>query len=186
MDVICLSVKLNLIHPYHLHVKGKLMSKYIFLDIDGVLSSRDWFEQNKHTKGYTEINPDKVKLLKEIVDRTDAKIILSSTWRSLAAHDGKPEHEMYTYLTNSLKGFGLSISDQTPYIQQNRPQEIKTWLENNTNEGDCYVSLDDDYSYDAYKECGIQACLVKTSFYESNGGLREEHVEKAIKILNGE
>ena len=85
------------------------MSKYIFLDIDGVLNSMDWFEQNKYTKGYTEINPGKVKLLKEIVDRTDAKIILSSTWRSLAAHDDKPEHEMYTYLRTSLEEFGLSI-----------------------------------------------------------------------------
>lgn len=161
------------------------MNKYIFLDIDGVLNSRDWFEQNKHIKGYIEINPDKVKMLKEIVDSTGAQIILSSTWRSLAAHDDKPEHEMYTYLKTSLEEFGLSISDQTPCMQQNRPQEIKAWLENNINEGDRYVSLDDDYSYEAYKQQGIEECLVKTSYYEANGGLRVEHVEKAIKILNG-
>lgn len=186
MDVICLSVELNLIHPYYLHVKEKIMSKYIFLDIDGVLNSMDWFEQNKYAKGYTEINPDKVKMLKEIVDHTDAKIILSSTWRDLAARDDEPEHEMYTYLKHSLEKFGLSISDQTPYIQQNRPQEIKAWLENNANESDYYVSLDDDYSYEAYEQYGLEEHLVKTSFYESNGGLRKEHVEKAIKILNGE
>lgn len=162
------------------------MNKYIFLDIDGVLNSMDWFKQNKNVKGHIEINPDKVKMLKEIVDCTSAQIILSSTWRSLAAHDDKPEHEMYTYLKTSLEKFGLSISDQTPCIQQNRPQEIKVWLESNTNEDDRYVSLDDDYSYAAYKECGIEECLVKTSFYEPNGGLRKEHVEEAIKILNGE
>ena len=167
--------------------RKRSMNKYIFLDIDGVLNSMDWFKQNKHVKGYMEINPDKVRMLKEIVDCTGAKIILSSTWRSLAAHDDKPEHEMYTYLKTSLEEFGLSISDQTPYIQQNRPQEIKAWLENNTNEQDVhYVSLDDDYSYDAYKEYGIEECLLKTSFYESNGGLMKEHVKKAIKILNGE
>ena len=165
---------------------NNIMNKYIFLDIDGVLNSMDWFEQNKYTKGYTEINPEKVKLLKEIVDRTDAKIILSSTWRSLAAHDDKPEHEMYTYLRTSLEEFGLSISDQTPCIKQNRPQEIKTWLENNANESDHYVSLDDDYSYESYKQYRIEEHLVKTSFYESDGGLRQEHVDKAIKILNGE
>lgn len=161
------------------------MNKYIFLDIDGVLNSMDWFKQNKSVTGYIEINPDKVKLLKEIVDCTGAKIILSSTWRDLVANDNKPEHEMYTYLKNTLEKFGLSISDQTPCIQQNRPQEIKDWLENNTNDGDHYVSLDDDYSYEAYEEYGIGECLVKTSFYEPNGGLRKEHVEKAIKILNG-
>lgn len=37
------------------------MNKYIFLDIDGVLNSMDWFEQNKYVKGYTEINPDHVE-----------------------------------------------------------------------------------------------------------------------------
>ncbi len=163
------------------------MNKYIFLDIDGVLNSRDWFEQNIGITGRIEINPVKTKLLKQIVDYTDAKIILSSTWRNLAAYGEKPEHEMYTYLTNSLEQFGLFISDQTPYIQQNRPQEIKAWLENNINEEDIrYVSLDDDYSYESYKEYGIEKCLVKTSFYEPDGGLRKEHVEKAIKILNGE
>ena len=164
---------------------NNIMNKYIFLDIDGVLNSMDWFKQNKGVAGHTEINPDKVKMLKEIVDQTDAKIILSSTWRDLAAHDDRPEHEMYTYLKTSLEEFGLSISDQTPYIQQNRPQEIKDWLENNTNEGDHYVSLDDDYSYEAYRQYGIEECLVKTSFYEPDGGLRKEHVEKAVKILNG-
>ena len=160
------------------------MNKYIFLDIDGVLNSKDWFEQNKNITGYIEINPKKVKLLKEIVEQTGAIIILSSTWRELAAHDDRPEHEMYTYLKTSLEKFGLSISDQTPYIQQNRPQEIKAWLENNTNEGDRYVILDDDYSYEAYKQCVLEGHLVRTSFYEPDGGLREEHVAKAIRILN--
>ena len=59
------------------------MRKIIFLDIDGVLNSMDYFEQTKDCKGYTEINPEKVKLLKEIVDRTGAEIVLSSTWRDL-------------------------------------------------------------------------------------------------------
>lgn len=164
---------------------NNIMNKYIFLDIDGVLNSMDWFKQNKGVAGHTEINPDKVKMLKEIVDCTGAQIILSSTWRSLAAHEDKPEHEMYTYLKTSLKKFGLSISGHTPCMQQNRPQEIKAWLENNINEGDRYVSLDDDYSYEAYRQYGIEECLVKTSFYEPDGGLRKEHVEKAVKILNG-
>lgn len=162
------------------------MNKYIFLDIDGVLNSKDWFEQNKNNTGYIEINPKKVELLKEIVEQTDAIIILSSTWRELAAHGNRPEHEMYTYLTESLKEYGLSISAQTPYIQDNRPKEIKSWMENNISKGDHYVILDDDYSYEIYKRYGLEKCLIQTSFYEPDGGLREEHVEKAIRILNGE
>lgn len=90
------------------------MNKYIFLDIDGVLNSMDWFKENRETSDYTEIDPEKVKLLKEIVDKTGAEIILSSTWRELAAHDSKPDHPMYTYLVNSLKQFGLYIKDHAP------------------------------------------------------------------------
>lgn len=49
------------------------MDKYIFLDIDGVLNSNDWFEKNKDVDGLVEIDPSKLILLKEIVDCTEAK-----------------------------------------------------------------------------------------------------------------
>lgn len=78
------------------------MDKYIFLDIDGVLNSNDWFEKNKDVDGLVEIDPSKLILLKEIVDCTEAKIILSSSWRSLGRRDDKPDNEIYTYLLNSL------------------------------------------------------------------------------------
>ena len=40
-----------------------------------------------------------------------------------------------------------------------------------------------------YVQYGIGECLIKTEFWsdtEETGGLQEWHVEKAIKILNGE
>lgn len=46
--------------------------KIIFLDIDGVLN----YENSK-----SKVEEEKVKLLKEIVGRTDAEIVLSSDWR---------------------------------------------------------------------------------------------------------
>ena len=163
------------------------MNKYIFLDIDGVLNSNDWFEKNRNTKECVEIDPSKVKLLKEIVDCTGAKIILSSTWRSLGRRDHRPDHEMYIYLLNSLKRFGLSIADHTPYINQNRPQEINEWLKENCDIANTrFISLDDDYRYSEYGKYGIEDCLIKTSFYENNGGLQRRHVDRAIEILNGE
>ena len=51
-----------------------------------------------------------------------------------------------------------------------------------------FVSLDDDFSKDDYDKYGIGECLVKTTFYcddISEGGLQQEHVDKAIEILNG-
>ena len=51
------------------------------------------------------------------------------------------------------------------------------------NEVKSFVILDDDFSIDAYKKYGLENNVVKTSFYEENGGLREEHVKQAISIL---
>ena len=161
------------------------MKKYIFLDIDGVLNCVGWFREHQETDGYTEINPEKVKMLKEIVDSTGAEIILSSTWRNLAAHNGEPEHPMYTYLVSTLKQFGLSIKDHTPYINFNRPKEIKTWLDINVKGREyAFVSLDDDFTQKEYEKYGMGDCLIKTEFFDMNGGLKKEHVNKAIKILN--
>lgn len=161
------------------------MRKIVFLDIDGVLNSADYFDQTKHCKGYSEINPEKVKLLKEIVDRTGSEIVLSSTWRNLAKRKDESEHPMYTYLTDTLREYGLKIIEHTPYIDMNRPKEIKAWLDGQPDTDIKFVSLDDDFPQQKYDEVGIGDCLVKTSFYEKDGGLRREHVEKAVEILNG-
>lgn len=162
------------------------MRKIIFLDIDGVLNSMDYFEQTKDCKGYTEINPEQVKLLKEIVDRTGTEIVLSSTWRGLGKRKNEPEHPMYTYLIDTLKEYGMEIVDHTPYIEQDRPREIKAWLDKQSDKDIRSVSLDDDFPKHKYDEVGIGDCLVRTCFYEKNGGLRQEHVEKAVEILNRE
>ena len=50
----------------------------IFLDVDGVLNNAYTTDR---IKGYIGIDDNKVRLLKQIVDYFDAKIILSSTWR---------------------------------------------------------------------------------------------------------
>lgn len=162
------------------------MRKIVFLDIDGVLNSVDYFEQVKDRKGYKEINPEKVKLLKEIVDRTESEIVLSSTWRDLGKRKNEPEHPMYTYLVDTLKAYGMEIIEHTPYIGQDRPKEIKAWLDNQQDKDIQFVSLDDDFSQQKYDEVGIGNYLVRTSFYKKDGGLRREHVEKAVEILNQE
>lgn len=163
------------------------MRKIIFLDIDGVLNSMDYFEQTKNCKGYTgTINPEKVKLLKKIVDRTGAEIVLSSTWRDLAKRKDEPEHPMYTYLTDILQEYGLKIIEHTPYIDMNRPKEIKAWLDSQPDTDIKFVSLDDDFPQQKYDEVGIGDCLVRTIFFKKDGGLQHEHVEKAIAILNQE
>ena len=57
-------------------------------------------------------------------------------------------------------------------------------LDNQQDKDVRFVSLDDDFTKHEYDEVGIGDCLVRTSFYEKYGGLRKEHVEKAVEILN--
>ena len=67
-----------------------------------------------------------------------------------------------------------------------RPLEIYSWLEEQSEEVR-YVILDDDYPAEEYEEYGLEDHLIRTVFYcfeESEGGLQDTHVEKAIGILN--
>lgn len=157
----------------------------VFLDVDGVLNSMEYF--NSFGKGGArgkDIDESKVLLLKEIVDKTNAKIVLSSTWRQLRDTENEDCMRMWNYLINTLSKYDLCILDVTPIINMNRPKEIKAWLKDYPEKDIKFVSLDDDFSYGGYKKYGIADCLVKTTFYGIDGGLQKEHVDMAIEILN--
>ena len=156
--------------------------KIIFLDVDGVLNDIEWFYHNK----YIDIDEEKVKLLAEIYHRTDAKIVLSSTWREMKSYNDNLSMKTYQMLVDILAKYKMEIIDHTPVHDMIRPLEIKEWLGKHP-EVDKYASLDDDFRFEQYEEYGIGNCLVKTSFYarDGKGGLQPEHVEKAIQILNG-
>ncbi len=160
--------------------------KVIFLDVDGVLNCVGWLKQNDG-KPYDEnsIDLSKVELLKEIIDKTGAKIVLSSTWRNVSGKNGEPDHPMYTYLVETLRKCGIEIYSHTPLINNDRPREIKAWLDRNADTNIKFVSLDDDFGERAYGEQGIDDCLIRTMYWDIDGGLQQEHVEKAIKLLNG-
>ena len=166
------------------------MRKIIFLDIDGVLNSMEYFdqlknaEQSKKIGEYQELDIEKVRLLAEIIANTGAEIVLSSTWRDIGRKEGQRDHPMYQYLVDTLDAFGLKIMDHTPYLDYDRPQEIKEWLNRQEDKDIRFVSLDDDFSPEAYEKYSIGAHLVQTTFYGKNGGLQKVHVQKAINILN--
>lgn len=116
--------------------------KVIFLDVDGVLNSDEYFNSIKDKKINTienQIDINKVKLLKQAVNTTGAKLVLSSSWR-------------YTKNANNLKALLLNygmIVDSTPFLNNERGKEIKKWLDEHKNVED-YVILDDEIfkSYD--------------------------------------
>lgn len=159
--------------------------KVIFLDVDGVLNSIGWMKKNDGNKhGNFEINPENVKMLKEIVDKTGAKIVLSSTWRNVDGTDGEPRHPMYDYLVGELRKLGMEIFSRTPLINNDRPKEIKKWLDETSFDIESFISIDDDFSEKDYEKQGVCNRLIKTQFWDENGGLQRNHVEQAIQLLN--
>lgn len=163
--------------------------RIIFLDIDGVLNSEEFYRSQPETEEYKQfddIDESKVSLLKEIVDATHALIVLSSTWRNLTREGRTNEiaDNLYTYLEETLSKYGLHIESHTPQLGENRPLEIKSWL-NSAPDVTAFVSLDDDFTARQYARYGLDKHLVKTSFYGERGGLQPEHVQQAIDILGG-
>lgn len=161
----------------------------IFLDIDGVLNSLPYFESIKGVKydKYNEISNFHLKKLSEIYHTCNAQIVLSSTWRELDDPLDMNYYPMYGYLVKSLEKYGMKIMSKTPVINMNRPLEIVTWLNNRNNKDSIrFVSLDDDFSEIDYAKYGIEDKLIHTKFFcndISEGGLQQDHVDRAIKIL---
>jgi hypothetical protein len=166
--------------------------KVIFLDIDGVLNvipqGRDEFGSLFHKEFMDN--------LKWIIDETNAKIVISSSWR----HDGlKTLQEMW-----KKRGIAGEVIDVTPtysskyYSEPNysnlpfrerleRGFEIQDWLASH-NDVDKFVIIDDD---DDMLESQMSN-FVRTSenfdhpdMVDWGYGLTKKCAEQAINILKG-
>ena len=173
--------------------------KIIFLDIDGVLNTYQTFKDIKLEEELTgirrvAIDLDKVLLLKEIVDKTGAKLVLSSDWRK---HGKMKKGRLCTKNQNLfdilsiLFDNGLNIYDITPRLRkENRELEIRKWLDDNRDLNiESFIVLDDE-DFDLH---GFKNELVKTMFIATDGngnynpslsGLTRTHVDEAIMKLN--
>ena len=134
--------------------------RVIFLDIDGVLN----------TNSDKEISNDKLKLLSELVSKTGADVVLSSSWRYgwNKPELNKPGTRIYG-LKQLLKDNDIVIKE-TIGLDLTKSMQIKNYL--NTNMISNYVVLDDE-------PIGI-ANLVKTN---GNVGLTQSDCQKASQLL---
>ncbi len=101
-------------------VKQELISKIIFLDVDGVLNNA-----KSDISELFIIENDLLELLKMIMKETGAFIVLSSTWR------------IYSGTRNKFERIsGLNYNEYwiscTPNFGTNRVDEILWWLKENT------------------------------------------------------
>ncbi len=154
--------------------------KIIFLDIDGVLNSRA-YDRTRNWNEQTDIDVTRLPLVKKIVDKTGAKIVLSSTWREHWSEDEAKCDEDGIYINRVFAKFGLEIYGKTPEIgiTADRPTEIKAYLKEAKEKVESFVIIDD-YRY-AWKEMSENFVKTAPNF---GLGLEEEHANKAIEILN--
>ena len=154
--------------------------KVIFLDIDGVLNSRA-YDRRRDWNKQTDIDETRLPLIKQIIDATGAKIVLSSSWRQHWDRDPDRCGEDGRYINESFAKFGLRIYDKTPDLGFSavRKDEVEKWLNETEENIEAFVIIDD-YRYGWG---GLNEHFVKT---EPNFrlGIESEHVEKAIEILN--
>lgn len=152
--------------------------KIIFLDIDGVFN----YVGCKYKLGHVYfVDPEKIKLLKQLIDKTGAKVILSSTWRYgwMDLNNGcdSSNSRDFVKLRDEFKKYGVEFMDYTPKYSAYRGDEIDLWLKNWKGEKiESFVIFDDDNDMNPYMRN-----LVRTSFTK---GLEQKHINKAMKILN--
>ncbi len=163
------------------------MYNVVFLDIDGVLNSNFWFENNeKELSNGTLIDIEKIKLFSLLVKTTNAKIILHSGWRFWFNTDLQPLRVEAEKLVEMLKSEGLKLDGLTPDLTTDEIRETKKfslvkaaeillWLSENK-EVKNWVVLDD---LDLHNE-EIEKMQIKT---DPTIGLSLEDIKKAEKML---
>ena len=136
--------------------------KVIFLDIDGVLNCKE--TRNPRSFPYI-VDPALLANLKELVRRTGAEVVLSSTWRT------DPVGVL------AAKHFGIPFVDLCPDMPEaSRCEEMLKWLSAH-HEVTRYVVIDDQ------SDCLDELPLFQPS---NKTGLTMDIVEGVEKYLKGE
>ena len=153
-------------------------SKVIFLDVDGVIN--DAVTEDRTPDGFIGLCTAMIVNLARVVEKTDAKIVLVSTWKSEWDELEENRTPDGAYLDKRLKEHDIVISDKTADRVSDRGNGIVTWLKNHP-EVKNWIVLDDDVFFD-YAHLGIMPHLIRTRF--CYGGLTAELADQAIAKLN--
>ena len=149
--------------------------KVIFLDFDGVLNSRNYRETvEDYYENY--IDESRLFLIKYIVEKTGAVIVLTTTWRHYWDKKDCISFDETIKINKIFKKYGLEIYSKTNSFDEDRDYEIRDWVKNNNPEK--FVILDDvEYNWSSE----ISKCFVQTN--DEIEGLDEDSTQKAIDIL---
>jgi hypothetical protein len=172
--------------------------KIIFLDNDGVMClSTEWGGRMKKIKKWKLNNPDSegyvndpkipahikmdnfnskaVKVLNEILELTDAEIVVSSDWKlHCNLEQLKDMFREYGVIKSPIDVTPNEISKDMSDLENNRVSEINSWL-NNHPDVTHWVAIDD-------LDLGELSNFVHTK--KSNEGIKQSGIkEKILKFL---
>ena len=155
--------------------------KFIFLDIDGVLNNHRFIMENSYLKESEQklIDEQKMVLLKNIIEATRAKIVLSSSWRDMFDENMSPRTKRASEIMALFQAYGLELWSRTQ-DQSDKMLSIEKWIKSHRSIIDRFIIIDDDFIYDNRE---MLSRLVRTSYYI---GLTEQHVSAAIHMLKDE
>jgi HAD domain in Swiss Army Knife RNA repair proteins len=155
----------------------------VFLDIDGVLNSKQWYgratsrQEERRSQPSTDqsllersIDPACIQRLNRLLQLTGAVVIVSSSWR-------KKLHVSEIVSIIEARGFCGEVIGATPSDcgTLSRGEEITNWLKENVPRGVAYVVLDD--------EVGTGLAIELVVVTSRDTGLTDEDVERAVRIL---
>lgn len=141
--------------------------KLIFLDFDGVLNTPATWGLYTKGDGSDAIDPERVELVNGIVEVTDAKVVISSTWRR-----DRTVAELQALLNK--RGATFDVIGKTVETNEERWKQIAKWFDGF--KATPYVILDD------MDEAGLGH---EEHFVQTNPlvGLTLDDAKHAINIL---
>lgn len=152
--------------------------KVIFLDFDGVMDTAYYGHvlgkegRSANDEFGAVFDPNCVKCLKEIVDKTRAEIVVTSSWKSLMTY-----RDMFNmWEQRGLPGYVIDLTPATSTCR-NRGDEIDAWL--NECKDECQYVILDDIDESNFNEHQLSRLIVVNPYH----GLDKEAAEKAIELL---
>ena len=169
------------------------MEKYLFLDFDGVLNT-EYYQNLLSYQGLAVqdmhgaiFDPETIKQLKRIIDATDAKIIVESSWKFLGLDAMQEMWEARELPGQIIDITSSSVSDNwllhanlddiDPAMGHCKGMEIASWLTDHALQDARYVIIDDEYVI-------LDSQLPYFILTNPYDGITEALADRAISILN--
>lgn len=154
----------------------------IFLDIDGVLCTPlsvrlNWLFRRLMERPF--FDPIALGLLRRLVRRTGARVVLSSSWRYSFEDDDPFMQAIRDHFYRTLEANGTPVWDLAPILGRSKGEEIAAWLEQHPGAG--FVILDD--RPDEFT--GTPALKARLVEVDSMRGLRRRDFRQALDLLAG-